>query len=231
MRLSLALSSHKNFHEKGYADFQLARSLEENYKTGRLVAWFKRITAIATNNELKGKAYHSLAALQEDICGDFSSAKNSFQLAINYLRKSTDREQLANTLFNYGYALFYRDRFDEAEGYLRKGLEVQLSLAEEDPEEYRSDLVRIYRILTGIALKKADDTGLFHWIEQWFSLTKQSANLTIDTILDEISSILKENGDIQKRYQVLSKIAHDYPSIQAKLNLAFCARDIRPSSR
>jgi len=42
LRLSAALSNHKNYHEKGHAEFQLARSLEDNYKTGRLTAWFKK---------------------------------------------------------------------------------------------------------------------------------------------------------------------------------------------
>lgn len=225
LRLALTISAHKNYHEKGHAEFQLARSLEENYKTGRLVAWFRRITVIATSNELKGKAYHSLAELYKNVCGDFQSAENSFRLAIDYLRNSNDKEQLANALYNYSSFLLYRDRLDEAETYLREGLKVQSALETKDSEDNTADLEMIYRLLIRLSLKKGDDDQLLDWIEHLLALTEQSANLDLDVVLDRINVILREHGDIDKRYQILMKIAHNFPCVQTKLHLAYCARD------
>ena len=226
LRLSLAISGHKNYNEKGHTEFQLARSLEESNRTGRLVGLFKKITEIATSSELKGMAYHSLAVLYDDISGDHRSAEHSYQLAIEHLRNSTNKDQLANTLLNYGYFLFDKDRLNEAEKCLHEALEVQLSFINEDPEEYSRDLTWIYKALTRLSLKKADDEQMLHWTGQWLELAQRYPDLDINDVLEKINNLLVGNGDIEKRYRVLKTIVSDFPSIPAKLQLAYCARDI-----
>lgn len=227
LRLALALCSRQKCHEIGHTEFQLAQCLMDMEKTGRLAAWFKKIAEIATTNELKGKAYHSLAYLKEAVCGDYTATENYYQLALKNLKDSEDYEQLANTFYNYGAFLYFkRNKTMEAEQIFLDALKVQL-LVEEEPQDHLSSLGMIYKALCRISLKREDDDQLLNRMEEWLETVAQIGHTSdLNDTFVSINNLLKEHGDIEKRYNFLNKLAGKYSYPQVQLELAYCARDM-----
>lgn len=227
LRLALAICSQLNCHEEGHPEFQLAQSLMDIEKTGRLTAWFKKVTETAPTNELRGKAYHSLAYLKEAVCGDYTATENCYQLALNNLKDSDDHEQLANALYNYGAFLYYkRNKTMEAEANFLDALKVQL-LVEEEPQDHLSSLGMIYKALCRISLKKEDNDQLLSRMEEWLEILVESGETAeLDNTFVSINDLLKEHGDIEKRYDILKKLAGKYAYPQIRFELAYCARDM-----